>query len=138
MKKDVGLEEAFCGRGGTVVGDFDEDSSCKSDFLTGLSDELWLLNEFHVLPPRVARDSFEQPLTCDFRAVRVTSRHERKFEERCRSSVKHLNIHSVDLLELLRQGGVVFGFQHLREGEDKITAQSVGDISRLESGEHPP
>ena len=59
MEENVGLEEVFCDRGRTVVGDFDEDSSCESDILTGLDDKLWLLHEFHVLPPGVARNGLE-------------------------------------------------------------------------------
>ena len=120
MEKDVGLKEAFCERGGAIVSDFDKNCSCESDTLTGLDDKPWLLHEFHVLPLWVARYGLEQPLAGDCGAVRVVGRHKREFEERGHSSVEHLNVHCVDLLQLLCQNGVIVGIQHLRKGEDEV------------------
>jgi hypothetical protein len=64
--------------------------------------------------------------------------HDREFEERGRSPVKHLNIHTVDLLELLCQNGVIVSVQDLCKGQDEIAPQGAGDISRLENGERTP
>ena len=86
----------------------------------------------------MAQDSLEKPLVSDCGAVRVAGRHDRKLEERCRPSVKHLNVYGVDLLQLLCQNGVVIGVQDLQKGQDKIAAEGAGDISRLESGECSP
>ena len=99
-----------------IVGDFDENGCCEADRSTSLNDEAWLLDQFHVLPLGVARDGLEKPLTGDCRAVRVAGRHDRELEERSRPSIKHLNVHSVDFLELLRQNGVVVSVQDLRKG----------------------
>ena len=68
----------------------------------------------------------------------MAGRHKRELEERSCSSVKHLNVYCVDLLQLLRQNGVVIGIQHLRKGEDEVATQSAGDIGWLERGERPP
>ena len=102
MKLHVSLKEAFGDGGRAIVGDFDEDGGGEADIPTGLNNESWFLDEFHVLPLVVARDGFEKPLAGDWQAVRVAGRHNRELEERRRSSIKHLNIHVVDLLELLR------------------------------------
>ena len=75
VERHIGLEESFSGRGGAVVGDFDEDGGGESDGLACRNDETWLLNEFHRLPLGVARNGLEQPLVSDCSAVRMTSRH---------------------------------------------------------------
>ena len=68
----------------------------------------------------------------------MAGQHNRKFEERGCSSVKHLNVYCVDFLQLLRQNGVVIRIQYLQKGEDKVTAQSVGNVGQLKCGERPP
>ena len=90
-----------------VVGDFHEDGGGKPDVLAGRDDESWLLDEFHMLPLGVARDRLVKPLVHDCRAVRVSGWHEREFEEGCGTSVEHLNVLRIDLLELLDQCCVV-------------------------------
>ena len=39
----------------------------------------------------------------------MSGRHKRELEERCRSSVEHLNVYRVDFLELLDQNCMVVG-----------------------------
>ena len=99
-----------------IVGDFDENGGSEADSPTGLNDEAWLLDEFHVLPLGVARDGLEKPLVSDCGAIWVVGRHDRKLEERSLPSIKHLNVHSVDFLELLHQNGMVVRVQNLRKG----------------------
>jgi hypothetical protein len=86
----------------------------------------------------VARDGLEEPLVSDYGAVRMVGWHDWELEERSRPPVKHLNVHGVDLLQLLRQNSVVVRVQDLRESQDKIAAEGAGDISRLESGKRSP
>jgi hypothetical protein len=86
----------------------------------------------------VSRNGLEEPLVSDCGAVQVAGRHDRKLEERGRSPVKYLNVYGIDLLQLLRQDGVVIGVQNLREGKDKVASQSVGDIGGLKNRERPP
>ena len=120
MKRHIGLKEAFGVRGGAVVGDFDEDCGSKADILTGWDDKSRLLDEFRVFPLGVAGNGFVEPLVSDWRAVGVARRHKRELEEGCRSSVQHLNVYGVDLLQLSDQRRVVVGIQHVRESEDEI------------------
>ena len=68
----------------------------------------------------------------------MAGRHNRELEERGRSPVKYLNVYGVDLLQLLRQDGVIFRVQNLREGEDKVASQSAGDIGGLKNRERSP
>ena len=75
VERHVGLKEAFSGRGGAVVGDFDEDGSGKPNSLASGDDEARFLNKFHGLPFGVASDGLVQPLIGDRRAVRMTSWH---------------------------------------------------------------
>ena len=138
MKRHIGLKEAFGVRGGTVVGDFDEDCGSKADILTGWDDKSRLLDEFRVFPLGVADDGLVEPLVGDWGTIRVAGRHERELEERCCSSVKHLNVYRVDLLQLLDQRSVVVRIQHMRESEDEVTPKREGDVGRFEDGECPP
>ena len=80
----------------------------------------------------MARNGRMEPLIRDCRAVGMPRGHQREFQERGRPPVEHLNVHGVDLLELLRQDGVVVRVQHLRKSEDKIPPKSEGDVGRLE------
>ena len=109
VKHHICLKEVFGGGGGAVIGHFDEDSRSETDSLTGGNDEAWFLHEFDRLPLRVAGDGLVQPLVGDRGAVRVSGRHKRELEERCRSSVEHLNVYRVDFLELLDQNCMVVG-----------------------------
>ena len=93
----------FGGRGGTVVGDFHEDGGGEPNLLTGRDNEAWTLHELHGLPLGVASNSLVKPLVGDCRAVRMSGRHKRELEERRGSSVKHLDVHGVDLPKLLDQ-----------------------------------
>ena len=51
----------------------------------------------------VASDSLMKPLVGDCGAVWMSGRHKRELEERRGSSVKHLDVHGVDLPKLLDQ-----------------------------------
>ena len=86
-----------------VVRDFHENCCGETDALAGRDNETWFLDEFHVLPLRMARNRLVEPLVRDRGAVRVSGRHKRELEKGRRPPIEHLNILRVDLLALLDQ-----------------------------------
>ena len=73
-----------------------------------------------------------EPLIRDRRAIGVPRRHQREFKEGGCPPVEHLDVHGIDLLELLSQSGVVVRVQHLRKGEDEVALEREGDVGGLE------
>ena len=68
----------------------------------------------------------------------MAGRHEGKFEEGGGPSVQYLNVHGVDLLQLLDQRRVVVGVQYVRERKDEVTPERKGDVGRFKGGKRPP
>ena len=103
MKRHIGLEKAFGVGGGAIIGNLDEYCSGEANSLTGWDNEARLLDEFRVFPLGVAGNGLVEPLVGDWGAVRMAGWHKGEFEEGSRPPVQHLNVHGVDLLQLLDQ-----------------------------------
>ena len=96
-----------------VVRDFRENCGGEAHLLPSRDDKPRFLNKLNGLPSGVVRNSLVKPLIRDCRTVGVLRRHQRAFEEGGCPPVEHLNVHGIDLLELLSQSGMVVRVQHL-------------------------
>ena len=68
----------------------------------------------------------------------MAGRHEWEFEERRSSPIKYLNVHRVDLLQLLDQCCMIVCVQDLRKGKDEITSEGDADVGRLKNCQCAP
>ena len=68
----------------------------------------------------------------------MAGRHKGKFEEGGSPSVQYLNVHGVDLLQLLDQRRMVVRVQYVRERKDEVAPERKGNVGRLKGGERPP